>query len=187
MKEKRTAGAITKRLNRRLHDLNGWMMRAEGWLAVSLLILLLVSMCAQVVARYAFRSPFSWSEELARFAMIWLTFIAASLVMARREHIAVDLWASDSRRLLPRRIRAAFDMLVDLVVVATCLLLLFGGFRFVWYVHPVGSPALGIPKSAWYGAVSTGLALMAMHCLLHLALVSLSCSVENADGKGNVP
>jgi TRAP-type C4-dicarboxylate transport system permease small subunit len=49
------------------------------------------------------------------------------------------------------------------VVVIACLLLLIGGFRFVWRVGLVESPALGIPKSCWYGAASTGLGLMALH------------------------
>lgn len=160
----------------RLVTTNQWIMRVEAGAAMMFLILILLSMSSQVIARYGFRSPFSWSEELARFAMIWLAFIAAPLVMAQRGHITVDLWTSGETRQLPKKLKLAMDCLVDCMVACTCLLLLVGGIRFVWYVHPVASPSLGIPKSFWYGAVSTGLALMAVHSLLNLLLqVRTSC------------
>ena len=38
------------------------------------------------------------------------------------------------------------------VVAGACLLLLVGGARFIWYVGKVGSPAIGVAKSWWYGA-----------------------------------
>ena len=176
---------ISDPLARRLETLNKWIMRAESGAAVSFLIVILASMSAQVIARYGFRSPFSWSEELARFAMIWLTFVAASLVMARRGHIAVDLWTSGQTRQLSKRLRLTLDCFVDLTVMVTCLLLLVGGIRFVWFVHPVGSPSLGIPKSWWYGAVSVGLALMAFHSLMNIVLqLRMSRIASNADTKG---
>jgi len=159
------------RLTRRLTSLIDWMMRLEGWTAILLLVVLFLTMAAQVVARYVFHSPFSWSEELARLAMIWMSFVAASLVMARQGHITVDLWDSRIGRRMPKRFFFLLDCLVQLLVSATCLVLLVGGMRFVWYVHPVGSPALGIPKSLWYAAVSVGLGLMAVHSLLHLILL----------------
>jgi TRAP-type C4-dicarboxylate transport system permease small subunit len=56
-------------------------------------------------------------------------------------------------------------------VTVTCLLLGVGSWEFVWYVHPVGSPALGIPRSFWYGGVSVGLLLMAFHSLTNGCLV----------------
>lgn len=139
----------------------------ERSLAGLMLILIVGTMGAQVIARYWFGMPFSWSEEIARLAMIWLTFIAASYVMAEGNHIAVDLWSAK----VSDRLRLWLDGAVHLAVAATCLLLFGGGIRFVLFVHPVGSPSLGIPKSLWYGAVSVGLLLMALHSLLNLTLL----------------
>ncbi len=146
------------------------MMWLERWSAIVLLAVLVLTMSAQVIARYVFRSPFSWSEELARLAMIWLTFLSASFVMAQRGHITVDVLSGGLGGRFSRRFLRYSDCFVSLIVLVTCLLLLIGGFRFVWYVQPVSSPSLGVPKSLWYGAVSTGLALMAAHSLLNLIL-----------------
>jgi TRAP-type transport system small permease protein len=144
-----------------------WIARlvtVERLLAAGLLATVLASMGAQVVARYVFGAPIPWSEEVARFALIWLTFLAAGFVMAEGRHISVDVISS---RLSPRG-KLRLECLSAGLVVSACLLLLLGGFRFVWYVGEVGSPALGIPMSWWYGAASVGLGLMATHGSLNL-------------------
>jgi TRAP-type C4-dicarboxylate transport system permease small subunit len=53
--------------------------------------LLLIVMTAQVLWRYAFNDPIYWSEELARYLFVWLTFLAASMAFRDRKHMAVDL------------------------------------------------------------------------------------------------
>jgi TRAP-type transport system small permease protein len=141
------------------------LVRLERLLAAALLATVLVAMGAQVIARYVFGAPIPWSEEIARFALIWLTFLAASFVMAEGRHISVDVVSSR----LSRRGKLWLECLSAGMVVSACLLLLFGGFRFVWYVGAVGSPSLGIPMSWWYGAASVGLGLMAIHGSLNLA------------------
>jgi TRAP-type C4-dicarboxylate transport system permease small subunit len=136
-----------------------WLLAAERASAAVLLLTILGTMGAQVVARYVFHSPISWSEEWARFALIWLAFLSAAFVMAEGRHIEVDVV---STRMSPAG-RRRLELLRNGVVVMACLLLLIGGFRFVWRVGLVPSPALGIPKSCWYGAASAGLGLIALH------------------------
>ncbi|MDB4338499.1 TRAP transporter small permease [bacterium] len=141
-----------------------WMVLGEKTMAAFFLLVIVSTMAAQVFARYVFGAPFQWSEEVARLALIWLTFISAAFVMAERRHIAVDMISSrvgDSGKLL-------IECLSYLVVAVSCLLLLIGGANFVWYVGKVGSPALGVPKSWWYGAGMVGLLLMAVHSLVNL-------------------
>ncbi|MBT5018122.1 MAG: TRAP transporter small permease subunit, partial [Planctomicrobium sp.] len=59
-----------------------WMILGEQSLASLFLFLIVSTMGAQVFARYFFGAPISWSEEVARLALIWMTFIAAAFVMA---------------------------------------------------------------------------------------------------------
>lgn len=156
----------------------GWLVRIEQVFAVALLAVLLIAMGAQVIARYVFGSPLSWSEEVARLAMIWLTFIAASFVAAKGEHIAVDLYGAgptpgDGEKPQPGFVARCLARIYDrrvasAVVLLAASLMLLGGLRFVWRVYPVGSPSTGISKSIWYGAASVGLALIALHTLADL-------------------
>jgi TRAP-type C4-dicarboxylate transport system permease small subunit len=96
--------------------------------------------------------------------LIWLTFVASGFVTADREHIVVDVIP----RRLGTRVRRMLDRLAGGLVLVTCLLLLVGGFRFVWRVWPVASPAIGVSKSVWYAAASFGLALMSLHTVVQL-------------------
>lgn len=144
-----------------------WMSLTEQTLAALFLFLIVSTMGAQVFARYFFGAPFSWSEEVSRLALIWMTFIAAAFVMAEGRHITVDVI---SHRLSIRG-RVWMECLSHCIVAGTCLLLLFGGSRFVWYMSKVGSPSLGIPMIYWYGAVGIGLLLMAIHSIVNLLQV----------------
>lgn len=139
----------------------------EQSLAAFFLFLIVSTMGAQVFARYFFGAPFSWSEEVARMALIWMTFIAAAFVMAEGRHITVDLISH--RLSIKGQVR--LECFSHLVVAVSCLLLLVGGSRFVWYVGKVGSPSLGIPMSWWYGAVDVGLLLMTLHSVVNLMQV----------------
>lgn len=144
-----------------------WMSLAERTLAALFLLVILTTMGAQVFARHFFGAPFQWSEEVARLSLIWMTFVAAAFVMAEGRHITVDVLSTR----LSIRGQLWLEVFSHAVVVGTCLLLLIGGSRFVWYVGKVGSPSLGIPMSLWYGAVSVGLLLMAIHSTVNLIQV----------------
>lgn len=139
----------------------------EQTLAALCLFMIVTTMGSQVFARYVFGAPFSWSEELARLSLIWMTFLAAAFVMAEGRHIAVDVL---SHRLSTRG-KLWLECLSHCIVAGTCMVLLVGGSRFVWYVGKVASPSLGIPKSYWYGAVSVGMLLMAIHSIVNLLQV----------------
>ena len=146
------------------------MVRGEQAIAAMLLFIILATMVSQVFARYVFGAPFSWSEEVARLSLIWLTFISAAFVMAQGRHIAVDMISSR----VGDRGKFLIECFSYLVVAGACLLLLIGGAKFVWYVGKVGSPSLGVPKSYWYGAGGIGLLLISIHSIITLIQVLLT-------------
>ncbi|MEC8473857.1 MAG: TRAP transporter small permease subunit, partial [Planctomycetota bacterium] len=67
------------------------LVMGEKMVAALFLLAVIITMASQVVARYVFGSPFQWSEEVARLALIWMTFVSAAYVMAEGRHIAVDM------------------------------------------------------------------------------------------------
>lgn len=147
-----------------------WMVLGEKTMAALFLSVILITMAAQVFARYVLDAPFQWSEEVARLALIWLTYISAAFVMAERRHIAVDMISSR----IGDRGKLIIECLSYVIVAGSCLLLLIGGAKFVWYVGKVGSPALGISKTWWYGAGMLGLLLMAVHSFVNLLQVCMT-------------
>lgn len=65
---------------------------------------------ANVVARYLLGVSLTWSAELARYTMIWSAFLAASVLVNRRQHLSVDL--------LGKRLHGRMKRLLDMVMVA---------------------------------------------------------------------
>ena len=141
-----------------------WMVIAEKLIAGLFLVVIVATMSLQVIARYLFDKPYQWSEELSVFALIWMTFMSAAYVMAEGRHIAVDMLSTR----VGQRGQLLIEMGSYLLTAGTCILLVVGGARFVWYVGKVGSPTLGLPMSLWYGSCLVGLLLITIHCIINL-------------------
>jgi len=43
------------------------------------------------ISRYAFNSPLLWTEEAARYLMIWMALVGASITLKRREHVGIEI------------------------------------------------------------------------------------------------
>ncbi len=176
-------------------------MLAEQVVSVLLLTTVIVTMAAQVIWRYVLQSPLSWSEEVARLAMIWLTFIAASFVLATRQHIVVDVIGdgyppsgrvgacsgegpracqTEPVSCLMRLIRSRWP--VTCLVLAGALGLLIGGMSFVLRVYPVGSPSVNISMTFWYAAPLVGLGLMSLHLIADLLGIDSAPPAPPASG-----
>ena len=83
-------------------------------IAVLCMVMILVLVVAQVVMRYVFNSPLTWSEELAVFVMIWLTFIGSLICMRDNEHIEVTILVDHMPRAL-KRIVMIFSRLASII------------------------------------------------------------------------
>lgn len=46
----------------------------------------------QVVTRYVFQSPSSWSESVVTYGFIWLAMLGGAYVFGKRDHMAMILY-----------------------------------------------------------------------------------------------
>ncbi len=143
-----------------------WLRRLERWTSAGLVAAILVLMSAQVVARYVFRSPIPWSEEVASFAFVWLAFLGGALVAGERKLLTVDVVSP----FLGPRGRLAVECLTSGAVVACCLLMVVGSEPFVRWLGGIATPAAGIPRRWWYLASAVGLSLIAVHTVANVTV-----------------
>lgn len=80
---------------------------------------MVVNVCWQIVTRFVLHDPSSWTEELARYILIWAGLLGAAYALPRRMHLAIDLVGrragEGTRRKLERiswAIVAAFSLFV---------------------------------------------------------------------------
>ena len=116
---------------------------------------------AQVFFRYALNHSLFWSEELARYILVWLTFLGATVAYSRGAHPRIDLWAAGSNPLRARLMRIG----AHLVAIAFALLLVIYGGQFAYFVRLQISPALQIPKWIIMLVMPVSGLLMLLHAL----------------------
>lgn len=88
------------------------------WLCKALMVSLCAVILLQVFYRYVLNAALVWPEELARYLMIWLTFVGASIAVAEGAHVRVEFLVDR----LPPRSRRWVEVGARLVVLAFLLM-----------------------------------------------------------------
>ncbi len=96
----------------------------------------------QVFCRYVLNQSLFWSEELARFLLVWLTFLGASSAYYRKVNPGVDFLYIK----LPLVLKKASSILTHLASMGLFIVMVVYGCKFAWFVRLQISPALQIPK-----------------------------------------
>jgi len=139
-----------------------YLMSANRGVMIALLATMAVIIFANVVLRYSTNQSIEWAEEVARYLMVWLTFLGADPVLRYGGHIAVENFQDSLPIAWARAVR---------VVIA---LMLTGFFGFiVWYgviyvdrVQFQMTPTTQISMSWVYASMPVGGVLLLAHWLL---------------------
>lgn len=120
---------------------------------VILLVLLVLDVWLGVLVRYVIPLPLTFTEELARYLMIWMALLAVSSGIVYREHIGVEFVFQRFPAGVRRWLAVAFDVIGFVFFAA----LFWYGLEFVErgfnrltmiYEIPKGYPFIGVPLAA---------------------------------------
>lgn len=117
---------------------------------------------AQVIARYVVGEPLIWSEELIRYALIWIVFLGAGIGVRRGLLASVELIAQT----VPRPLRRALSLVCALISALFWAVLLGYGISILDAVEGITSGNMEIPMSIVYLAVPIGAALALVNTLI---------------------
>ena len=134
--------------------------RALAWLVIVVMASLVIDVLWQVFTRFVLRDPSSFTEELARYLLIWVGLLGASYAAGKRMHLALDLL---SMKLEGRRKRYLEIFIEGCTLVFAFFVLVVGGVRLVWVTLFLGqtSAALQIPIGYVYLVIPlSGLLIM---------------------------
>lgn len=126
---------------------------------IALLSAMTGSILLGVFFRYFLNDALIWTEELSRYAMIWLSFLGASLAFRRGGHIAVQFGLE---RMSPR-IRSAVIFIGCLAVIFMLCVLAWKGWEMTNRVARQRSPAMSLSMFWPYLAIPVGSVLMIYH------------------------
>ena len=133
--------------------------KINEWFIIFLMALMCLDLLAQVVCRYVFSYPLTWSEELARFMFIWSTFLSIGFCLKEGISLKIDTLIS----LFPKKVQAVILLLGDVVMTVFFLYLLPSAWEFAYASMENGqtSAACGIPMYFVQGSLMVGFALAA--------------------------
>ena len=140
---------LINRLSNALHEVTKWFLILTG-VVMSIIVFL------QVVFRFVIYIPFPWSEECARYLMIWMGMVGAATAMRRGRHIGVTILIER----LPPRIFHLLSPFLMLSMVIFLIVMAKEGFRLAVENAVQYSPAMDLPMLIPYLAIPVGAALM---------------------------
>jgi TRAP-type C4-dicarboxylate transport system permease small subunit len=138
----------------------------EQAIGALLLVAILVLVVALVAQRYLPGVNFPQTGEVARLAMVWGTFLMAGYLMAHDRHIAIHV----VDYVLGGRALAAVKLIVNVIVLVTCLVLLYATYLLVAGDIGQVTPAAEIPLRFVNAVPIVGFALTALRALLWIAI-----------------
>lgn len=140
----------------------------------ALLLLITTAVTWQVFSRYILNNPSSFTEELARFLLIWLTLLGCAFAYRHNSHLGLDMVYTKANKMQQKIMYYVIHVCVG--VFALCVMTI-GGFALMNMTEQLGqaSPVMGIDISLVYSVVPfSGLLIVifALHAIIQPQLKS---------------
>lgn len=129
----------------------------ENWIAFALFWALAFIVFLQFFTRYILNDSLSWTEEIARYGLMWLAFIGGAVVTRKKTHIAVELLGNLMK---PSLLRTVLFAMVDLVTLGFLALLAWFSISITERMQSQTMTVFDLPMSWVYGGVAFGCFLM---------------------------
>ncbi|TVP52233.1 MAG: TRAP transporter small permease [Halomonas sp.] len=117
----------------------------------------------QIVSRVLFTAV-GWTEEVARFLLVWITFLAGTLAFQRGRHIAVT-FAVDA---LPTRLRQLARLAALMIMLAFMITLIVIGYRYMQVQSFQKSASLRLSMTYVYAVIPISAAIMAWYAVVDI-------------------
>jgi TRAP-type C4-dicarboxylate transport system permease small subunit len=152
---------------------------ALGWLAIVVFFVLTVDVLLGVFSRKILGDQIRWTEELARFLLVWVSFLGGAIAYIDEKHLGVDLLVE---RLHPQARRLSRVLVHALIFAFAFLVMGVGGTKLVIDRFDAGQllPALQIDKAWFYLAAPVSGYLIALFALGNV--IALLTGKESGNG-----
>jgi TRAP-type C4-dicarboxylate transport system permease small subunit len=142
--------------------------RSLGLVICVLMAAMVLNVIWQVFTRFVLHNPSSFTEEAARYMMIWVGLLGSAYASGQKAHLALDLITA---KLHGARKRASEIFIHSLVLLFALAVLVGGGGRLVWIQLSLGqqSAALQIKLGYVYLAVPLAGLFIVFYSVLALA------------------
>ena len=132
------------------------------YVVLILLFSMVVVVFLQVIFRFVLHNSLSWSEEFARYIMIWLSFLGISIGVKKKAHIGVEIFAN----LLKGKAKKALLIFSYLFSFIFFSILIYYGYKILGITKMQVSPSMGISMAIPYSAIFFGSLISIIHLII---------------------
>lgn len=130
-----------------------------------MLAIMVFTVCWQVISRYVLGTPSTFTEELLRFALVWLAMFGMAYVSGKRQHISLTLFIDKASPKLRHVWMLILQVCFGLFAI---YILIFGGLQISSISMEQFSPALNISMGHVYYALPIGGTLIIIYSVLNI-------------------
>ncbi len=120
-----------------------------SYLLIAIMSVMVLNVLWQVFTRFVIGTPSSFTDELARYLMIWVGILGAAYASGKDMHIAINVLTQKFNRETQQKLAAVVKLMVILFALTAMVI---GGSRLVYVTYVLNqlSPALQIPLAYVY-------------------------------------
>jgi TRAP-type C4-dicarboxylate transport system permease small subunit len=115
----------------------------------------------QFFTRYILNDAIAWTEEIARYFLMWVTFVGAAVAMRRRTHINVEVL----QKYLPVHLLRILNFSIDIITVVFVSLLCWYSLTIVERMHIQRMTVFDWPMSIVYAGIGLGCLLLLLRAI----------------------
>jgi len=141
-----------------LRSVNTVTEKVSEWIMFLFALIMVLSCFAQICTRLA-GIPLSWSEELARYMAVWLTFIGAAYALRKGTLATVEIMYNSLKGVNKK----ILFVVISVLIIAFSIILIKFGLDFSLKFMGQKSPAMQIPKGLVYLSAPVTGVLMLMY------------------------
>lgn len=142
--------------------LNSLLIKLCGLAFVIMVISIFIGILVRFVfSHMAFRISVPWTEELARYLLIWAVFVAGAVGTRTGQLIGIDILIG----IMPAPIGRFAKYLVYILSIAFYMMLVWIGLQWTEFGQMERSPVMDIQMSMIFAAMAVGGALMVLNTL----------------------
>lgn len=149
-----------------LSKVSHYCNRCAEWGCLALLVTMTVVTFAQVFFRFVIVHSLPWSEEFSRYALVWASFLGASIALKRGLHIGVEAFVAK----LSKEKKRLIYLITLAIIILFLVVVVIKGFQMAFFNMKQSSPAMRIPMGFPYLAIPVGSLIMIIHLLNELTL-----------------
>lgn len=143
------------------HKLSDGLDRLCKLLVIMSIVTLILVMFLQILKRAILGSAISWADGMARYMLIWSTFLGATVATKEASHISLT-FIQDK---LSGKAREIFDCVIILCSIILCVAVVYTGFKVIQLVLPQKSDSLPISVAWIYAAIPFSEIVMTIHLI----------------------